>query len=97
MTVIEHSPDQATILDFLNDGLRQLQEAGVEARYIVMGPAAYETFRQAMAARFRRAPKAFETYNYVPIVVDPFRDAAVCVLPAPAECAKGVSTYRMEA
>lgn len=95
MTVIEHRPSRAEILDFINDSLRQLQEAGAEARYIVMGPDAYGEFRQAMAERFHRKPKDFETYNYVPIVVDPFRADAVCVLPAPGACAKGVQGYRM--
>ena len=94
MTVIEHAPARDEILDFINDGIRQLQESGAEAKYVVMGPAAYDTFRHAMAERFHRKPKQFETYNYVPIVVDPFRTDTVCVLPAPAECARGVETYR---
>lgn len=95
MVIIEHAPDQAEILDFINDALRQLQGAGVEPKYILMGPKAYEALRYAMAARFRRQPGTFETYNYIPIVVDPFRDDTVCVLPAPIEIEKGVQAYRM--
>lgn len=95
MTVIEHRPEKHEILDFINDSIRQLQETGAEARYVVMGPSAYDAFRHAMAERFHRKPKQFETYNHVPVVVDPFRADAVCVLPAPAECARGVETYRM--
>ena len=49
-----------------------------------------------MGERFRRGAGQFETYQYLPIVLDPFRTDTVCVLPAPSECAKGVQTYRME-
>jgi len=95
VTVLEHRPSKDEILDFINDGIRRLQEDGVEARFVVMGPAAYDTFRHAMAERFRREPRMFETYNYVALVVDPFRTDEVCVLPAPAECARGVEAYRV--
>jgi len=96
MTIIEHTPTEAEILDFLNDGIRQLQEAGAEARYLLLGPVAYERFRQAMAVRFHRKPKNFELYNHLPIVLDPFRGEAACVVPSPGECALGVATYRVD-
>ena len=95
MTVIEHAPAQDEMLDFINDCIRQLQSGGVEAKYILLGPKAYERLRHAMAARFRRKPGFFETYNYIPLVVDPFREDTVCVLPTPEECAKGVQPYRL--
>ena len=96
MTIIEYAPSREEMLDFVNDSIRQLQDAGVEARYIVVGVEAFETMRKAMGERFRRGAGQFETYQYLPIVLDPFRTDTVCVLPAPSECAKGVQTYRME-
>jgi hypothetical protein len=96
MTIIEQSLDQDRILDFVDDGIRQLQESGTEARYIVVGPEAYETLRQAIAARFRREPGYFETYNYIPIVLDPFRGDGICVLPSPRELVLGAELLRVE-
>jgi hypothetical protein len=96
MTIIESAPSRDDILDFVHDSIRQLQDAGVEARYIVVGADAFETMRKAIGARFRRGAGTFETYQYLPIVLDPFRTDTVCVLPAPSECAKGVRTYRIE-
>ncbi|HMB90297.1 MAG TPA: family 4C encapsulin nanocompartment shell protein [Rhodothermales bacterium] len=96
MTILEHTPTREEILPFINDCIRQLREADVEARYIVVGTTAYEDLRKAIGTEFQRGAGQFETYHHIPIVLDPFRDAAVCVLPAPAECAKGVYAYRME-
>ncbi|NBC16298.1 MAG: hypothetical protein GVY18_03155 [Bacteroidetes bacterium] len=96
MTILEYAPGRDEILEFINDGIRQLKEAGVEAKYIVVGREAYTTLRKAMGERFQRGAGAFETYQYVPIVLDPFRTDTVCVLPAPTECEKGVHPYRMD-
>ena len=96
MTVIEHAPGRETILDAINDALRNLREAGADAHAIIVGTEAYDTLRHAMAERFRRSPGYFETYQHIPIVVDPFRTTAVCVLPAPEECAKGVHAVRLQ-
>lgn len=64
----------------------------------MVGPAAYEHLRKAVGQRFRRGAGSFETYQYLPVVLDPFREAgAVCVLPAPAACAEGVHVYRLHA
>ncbi len=95
MTILEDTPSREDILDFIDDSIRQLRETSVEARYIVVGTTAFETLRKAMGERFRRGAGQFETYQHVPIVLDPFRTDAVCVLPAPTECAKGVQPYRM--
>jgi hypothetical protein len=95
MTIFEHTPAQEEILDFINDMVRQLQAAGTPPKYIIVGTAAYEALRQAMAQRFKRTPGSFETYNYLPIVVDPFRSQEVCVVPAPGACADGVRAYRV--
>ena len=96
MTILEYAPSRDDILDFVNDSISQLREAGIEARYIIVGTDAFETMRKAMGQHFQRGAGLFETYQFVPIVLDPFRTDTVCVLPAPSECAKGVQTYRME-
>ncbi|GAB5519944.1 MAG: hypothetical protein RhofKO_21950 [Rhodothermales bacterium] len=95
MTVIEHNPPQERLLDFINDGIRQLREAGTEAKVILLGPEAYERLRYAMSARFKRSAGTFETYQFIPIVVDPSRTDTVCVLPAPMTTAEEVSLYRL--
>jgi hypothetical protein len=96
MTILEYSPEQNVILDYINDRVRELQASGVEPKYILVGPLAYDRIRGAMGDRFKRSAGEFETYNYLPIVVDPARTDTVCILPAPSECAKGAKIYRME-
>ena len=93
MTVIEYAPDESQILDLINESIRSLQETGIEPKYILIGPAAYEKLTSAMSKRFNRDQGHFETYQFFPIVLDPFRDNTVCVIPGPGECVKGVKTY----
>lgn len=95
MTVLEYTPDDDEILLFIHDSLRQLQEAGHEARYILVGRTAYRRLCKAIGRQFQRGAGQFETYQHIPIVVDPFRNDEVCVVPAPAVCAETVSGYRM--
>ena len=94
MTIIEHTPAQDEILDFIDSSLRQLQAGELEPKYILVGPEAYRRLRKAIGARFRRGAGTFETYQYLPIVVDPFRSEEVCVLPSAAACAEGARGYR---
>lgn len=96
MTILEYAPSRDDILTFIHDGIRQLREAGTEAKYIVVGPASYKILRKAIGEAFQRGAGHFETYQHLPIVLDPFRVDTVCVLPAPAECAQGVQTYRVD-
>ena len=77
--------DRATVLDLADEALRRLQEAGLEPRFLVAGPAAYEHLRHAMAERFGRSPGYFEQYGWLTIVVDPQRGDCLTVLPAPRE------------
>ena len=63
---------------------------------LFVGKNVYEDLCKAIGKRFRRGAGQFETYQFVPIVLDPFRDDTVCVLPSPTECARGVQGYRME-
>ncbi|MBO6577126.1 MAG: hypothetical protein JJ896_14840 [Rhodothermales bacterium] len=95
MIILQHHPPQDEILDFIDQCMQQLAEAGSEARYVVMGPDAFAVFRQAVAARLSRKPKDFGTYNYLPVVVDPFRGDAVCVLPEPREMKGGVQAFEI--
>lgn len=97
MTILEYSPPEDEILDFINDRIRELQSAEAEAKYILVGPDAYDRMRRAMAARFKRSEGVFETYNYVPIVVDPSRTDTVCVLPSPSRTAEQAKIYRIDA
>lgn len=94
MTIIEYEATREDILQIVDEGIRQMQEAEVEPRYIVVGPQAYTMLRKAIGERFQRGAGTFETYQYVPIVVDPFRGSKAVVLPAPAEIEKGVTTHQ---
>ncbi|MFK7844362.1 MAG: family 4C encapsulin nanocompartment shell protein [Rhodothermales bacterium] len=96
MTIIEYAPAKDEILDFINDSIRQLQDAEMEPKYILLGVEAYERMRLAMGERFNREAGAFETYQFFPIIVDPLRKDTVCVLPSPAACADGVHVQRVE-
>lgn len=96
MTILEHQPAPDEILPFIDDSIRQLKEGGADARFIVVGPDAYRLLRKAIGQRFQRGAGQFETYNYLPIVVDPGRGGSVCVLPAPAVTAQEARLYRME-
>lgn len=95
MTILEYSPDRESMLPFIDEGIRQLREAGAEATYIVVGLESYKILRKAMGERFLRGAGRFETYHNIPIVLDPSRTDSVCVLPPPAECAKGVELCRI--
>ena len=95
MTIIEYAPAKDEILDFINDSIRQLQEANLEPKYILLGGTAYTRMREAMGDRFNRETGVFETYQFFPIVVDPLRTDSVCVLPAPVTCAEEVQIHRV--
>lgn len=90
MTLLEFSPDPDEVLDVVDQGVRDLQEAGLEPRFIVLGPEAYDRLREAVAARFGRSAGYFEQYQYLTVVVDPGRADRLCVVPAPREVAGGL-------
>ena len=95
MTVLESSPSPKDILPTIDASVRALQESGLEPRFVVVGPAAYETLCAAIAAQFGREPGRFEQYQWLTIVVDPFRAGEVAVLPVPRDVAEGVRTERV--
>lgn len=87
MTIIEHEPTEEEILDFIDNSIRQLQEAGASAQFVVVGPSSYERLNRAVSRRFRRGKGAFETYAHLPVVVDPSRENQVVVLPSASDTA----------
>lgn len=95
MTILEYAPSREEMLEFVDNSIRQLRETGHQAKYIVMGPAAYKHMRKAIGERFKRGAGTFETYQHIPIVVDPFREDEVCVVPAPVVCEKEARGVRM--
>ena len=94
MTIIEYVPEESQILDLINDSIRNLQESGIEPKYILVGASTYDMLTTAMSKRFKRERGNFETYQFFPIVLDPFRDNTVCVIPGPGDCKEGVRTYK---
>ncbi len=95
MTIVEYRPDEDEILDFVDSQIRHLRDDGVETKYIIAGPAAYGRLCRAISTKEKRGKGRFETYNFIAIVLDPFRSDEVCVVPDPAECATGVETIRL--
>ncbi|MEM6784010.1 MAG: family 4C encapsulin nanocompartment shell protein [Bacteroidota bacterium] len=90
MTVCQHHPPRDAILAIIDDELRALQELGEEPHAIVVGPDAYTHLRKAIGALNQRGAGFFETYRYLPIVVDPFRTGELLVVPKPRVVAEGV-------
>ncbi|MDX1430719.1 MAG: hypothetical protein R3282_10540, partial [Rhodothermales bacterium] len=94
--IIEFKLEPGSILDAIDDQISHLSHDGSGATFIVVGREAYGELCREISVRNRRGRGTYETYNYIPIVVDPFRVDAICVLPSPAECDAGVSTYRVD-
>ena len=95
MTIPETAATPEGVLAFIDECVRALQQDGLEPRTILVGPEAYEVLRHAIARQFHRAPGLFETYQYLDVVLDPFRGDAVCVVPAPRALADGVRGERV--
>lgn len=85
MTIVEQSPDQDEILAFVDESVRAIRDAGLEPRTILAGPRAYTRLCGAVAERFGRKEAQIEQYQWIGIVVDPFRGDEVVVLPTPAQ------------
>ena len=94
MTVLEATPDADAVLEFVDEQVRGLRDAGLEPASILVGPEAFEALKTAVAVRFGRERANVEQYQWLTVVVDPFRGAAVCVVPTPREVAEGVRTER---
>lgn len=94
MTVLDLIPTPDDLLPVLDEQVRALQQAGGEPHAILVGPAAYESLKTAVAARFGRERADLSQYQWVPVVVDPFRGERLCVVPAPREVSAGVRAER---
>ena len=94
MTVLD-ADAPADLLAFIDGQVRDLAEAGGEVTAIVVGPGAYERLTAAVAERFGRERADLAQYQWVPVIVDPFRDGRVCVVPAPRDVAAGVRAERV--
>lgn len=95
MTIPETTATPEGVLAFIDECVRALQQDGLEPRTILVGPEAYEVLRHAIARQFNRSPGLFETYQYLDVVLDPFRGDAVCVVPAPRDLADGARAERV--
>ncbi len=96
MIVQEAEPAADKILTFVEESVLSLREAGSEPYTILLGPAAYELLCDAVAARFGRKRGPVEQFQWVNVVVDPFRDEEICVVPPPREIAAGVRAERRD-
>ena len=96
MTVLESTPTSDEILPSIDEAVRNLQASGLEPRFVVVGTEAYTALCQAIAQQFGREPGHFEQYQWLTIVVDPFRAGEVAVLPVPRDVAAGVRAERLE-
>lgn len=95
MTVLDLTPDSDALLATLDEHVRGLAESGGEAHAILVGPEAYEALKTAVAKRFGRERADLSQYQWVPVVVDPFRAGRVCVVPTPRDVAAGVRAERL--
>lgn len=96
MTILESSPGPDTILDFIDAQVRDVQDSGGEPQSILVGTDAYEALCDAVAVRFGRERAHLSQYQWLSVVVDPFRGAAVCVVPTPRDVAAGVRAERLD-
>lgn len=97
MTIVEFSAHSDRLLERVDQQIMQLAEGGAGAKFILAGQTAYRKLCTAISVRNQRGKGTFETYNYLPIVIDPFRDDGICVVPSPRDCAEGVEVYRVDA
>ena len=72
-----------------------MQEAGAEPAAILVGPEAYDALKTAVADRFGRERADLAQYQWLTVVVDPFRAGRVCVVPTPRDQAAGVRAERL--
>ena len=95
MTVTDAAPAPADLLAAVDQQVRELQEAGAEPAAILVGPEAYATLKATVAERFGREPADLGQYQWLTVVVDPFRADRVCVVPTPRDQSGGVRAERL--
>lgn len=89
MVILQHAPSGDDLLDFIDRSVRMHAESGVDARFVVLGKTAFERFREAVARRYGREERDFGTYQYLTVILDPFRTDECCVLPEPRSLTGG--------
>ena len=95
MTLTDQAPDPADLLATIDRQVRDLQDAGAEPTAILIGPDAYATLKRAVAEQFGREPADLGQYQWLPVVLDPFRADRVCVVPHPRDQSGGVRAERL--
>ena len=94
MTVLD-AANPADVLSAVDQQVQSLRDQGAEPATILAGPDAYAAMRAAVAERFGREPADLEQYQWLTVVLDPFRGGRVCVVPANRESAAGVRAERV--
>ncbi|WP_412063213.1 family 4C encapsulin nanocompartment shell protein [Rubrivirga sp. IMCC45206] len=96
MTVTDAAPAPDDLLSEIDEQVRSLRESGGEPHAILVGPDAYEALKSAVAERFGRERADLSQYQWLTVVVDPFRGARVAVVPTPREVSAGVRAERRD-
>lgn len=96
MTVLNAAPAPADLLATIDQHVQSLRDEGAEPSAILIGLEAYKTLRTAVAERFGRETADLEQYQWLTVVVDPFRGDRVCVVPTTREVSAGVRAERVE-
>ncbi|MGB3542542.1 family 4C encapsulin nanocompartment shell protein [Rubrivirga sp.] len=94
MTVLDET-NPANLLSTIDQQLQSLRDEGAEPSAILVGPESYAALKMAVAERFGREPADLEQYQWLTVVLDPFRDNRVCVVPTNRESTAGVRAERV--
>ena len=94
MTVLD-AANPADLLSTIDQQLQSLRDQGAEPAAVLVGPESYATLKAAVAQRFGREPADLEQYQWLTVVLDPFRQNRVSVVPTNRESAAGVRAERV--
>lgn len=97
MIVYQYEVSREDVLHVVDQAIQQLAADDVEAAFIIVGTDAHRMLRKAIGERFQRGAGNFDTYQYIPIVLDPFRTSELCVVPAASAMSDGVRGYSISA
>ncbi|NND71743.1 MAG: hypothetical protein HKN43_09195 [Rhodothermales bacterium] len=95
MVIVSYTPTADNILDCVEDAIRSLTESGLSPSYIICGMGSYNLLCDAIAARLKHGRKNVESFNHIPVLIDPFRTNEICVVPSPHDILGGVETVRV--
>ena len=94
MTVTDAAPAPDALLAEIDAQLAALRDEGAEPHAILVGADAYEALKTAVAERFGRERADLQQYQWLTVIVDPFRGDRVAVVPTPREVSAGVRAER---